>query len=100
MSAPLRTILFLICFTAASHRRAQRVPGLETLPDLETLIERAEKYVDGYEEQLGTLIGAGGLRADGEMGQPCDGIQQHTLQRHAGRYAAPQDEFRLPAHSY
>src|SRR5215470_3376115 len=51
MSTSRRTILFLICFTIAAHAGAQGVP------DLKTVIEQAQNYVKGYEEQLGTLIG-------------------------------------------
>ena len=51
MSTSHRAILFLICFTVAADA------GPQGVPDLKTVIERAQNYVKAYQEQLGTLIG-------------------------------------------
>ena len=46
MSTSHRAILFLICFAVAGLAEAQEVP------DLKTVVERAQNYVKRYEEQL------------------------------------------------
>jgi hypothetical protein len=51
MSTAHRAILFLIWFSVAVNAKAQAVP------DLKSVMKRAQNYVDTYEERLGTLIG-------------------------------------------